>query len=136
MQRHIQGFTLVEVMIAVAIIAILSAIAYPSYTRYVQRAACEDAKGTVTGAASLMERFRAQNNTYLNGDTSTGFYTQSPVSGKQQYSISAEATATTYTITASPTGTQAGPGTLTLDNTGTRGGTMAAAWANCGAVFP
>ena len=121
MKRQTLGFTLIEIMIAVAIIGILSAIALPAYQQYVRRAACEDAKGTVTGAASVAERFRAQNNTYEGADAAAGMPSQSPVSGTEQYSITVDADAVSYTITAKPTGSLAGE-ELSLTNTGARGG--------------
>ncbi len=122
MKRTSLGFTLIEIMITVAIIGILSAIALPAYQQYVRRAACEDAKGTVTGAASLVERFRAQNNTYANAGAAAGMPGQSPVSGTPQYNIAVVSTANTYTITANPIpGTLAGTA-ISLDNTGNRVG--------------
>ncbi|MBX9753605.1 MAG: prepilin-type N-terminal cleavage/methylation domain-containing protein [Pseudomonadaceae bacterium] len=125
MRRTSSGFTLIEIMIAIAIIGILSAMALPAYQEYVRRAACEDAKGTVTGAASFMERFRAQNNTYANAGAAVGMPNRSPVSGAQQYNIAVVSTADTYTITANPIpGTSAGTA-ISLDNTGNRVG---AAW--------
>lgn len=122
MKQNNLGFTLIEIMIAVAIIGILSAIALPAYRQYVVRAACEDAKATVTGAASLVERFRAQNNTYIGAGAAAGMPAQSPVSGAQQYGIVvAVVDANTYTITANPTGTLAS-GAISIDNTGARVG--------------
>lgn len=130
MKRSQQGFSLIELMIAIAIIGVLAAIALPNYQSYMMRAACEDAKGVLAGAASAMERYRAQNNTYV-GATLAGLgYAQSPVDGTAQFTIALNpaATATTYRLVATPVANSrlAGRGTLTLASTGVRGATNGA----------
>ena len=59
-----QGFTLIELMIVVAVIGILAAIAYPSYQDSVIRSNRNVAKGDLQGLAQAMERWRVQNNTF------------------------------------------------------------------------
>lgn len=122
-----RGFTLIEMLIAIALIGVLAAIAIPNYQGYLNRTVCEDAKGVLAGAAGVMERFRAQNNTYQNA--ALGEYAQSPVDGTAQFNITANpVTPTTYTLTATPiAGSRlAGRGTLTLTSTGVRGATNGA----------
>ncbi|TLP78729.1 type IV pilin protein [Pseudomonas nitroreducens] len=122
-------------MIAVVVVGILAAIALPSYTAYVRRAACEDGKGTLTGAAGLLERYRAQQNTYTGA--TLGAYAQSPVDGGAVLTIAVniDGTGTSYSLTATPVagGVLAGRGTITLTSTGVRGGSgaMANAWGSC-----
>jgi type IV pilus assembly protein PilE len=59
-----KGFTLIELMITVAVIAILAAIAYPSYAEYVMRARRVEGQNLLNDAAARQERWRAQNGSY------------------------------------------------------------------------
>ena len=122
MKRN-RGFTLVEIMVVVAIVGILFAIAYPSYQNYIVRSKRADAMGALLNAAQAMERYKVNNYDYDVGTTiSTVYATQVPVEGgTAYYTLSITSTTTTYTITATPTGSMAGlDGALTLSNTGVR----------------
>lgn len=125
------GFTLIELMIVVAIVGILAAIAYPSYRDYVIETRRADAQGALMGLANAMERHYTENNTYRNasmggGSDHTGepsiFPTEAPLDGDDKfYDLSIiSATATSYTIRATPKNDQAGDGFLQLDSTGAR----------------
>ena len=61
---RVQGFTLIEVMIVVVIVAILAAVALPSYQQHVMKSRRVDAKETLTRLATLQERFFFQNSKY------------------------------------------------------------------------
>lgn len=129
------GFTLIELMIALAVAAILVVIAIPQYQSYIRRTACENAKSVLVSAANQMERFRAQNNTY--SGASLAPYTVSPLDGSAKntdIAISASS-ATSYTLTATPRtgGPLASKGTLTISSTGVRSGTgtLANMWGSC-----
>lgn len=124
-----KGFTLMELMIVVAIVAIIAAIGYPSYQSSVAKAKRADGKGALEGLAQAMERHFTANNTYLGaasggGDTGApGIYpSEAPLDGTVKYynlTIQA-ATATTYTLRATPKNSMAGDGLLEVDNTGAR----------------
>jgi type IV pilus assembly protein PilE len=63
--RHpIQGFTLIELMITIAVVAILAAIAYPSYNRFITKAARDEAKSTLQQIELLQEAWRRDNGVY------------------------------------------------------------------------
>jgi type IV pilus assembly protein PilE len=124
MKHKTQGFTLIELMIVVAVIAILGAIAYPSYTEYVRRGHRADARAGLLQAQQWLER----------GSTATGVYpTTLPAAltwagdASKRYDIgfADDNTNAAFTLTATPRagGSQAGDkcGTYTLSNTGLRG---------------
>jgi len=132
MKRLNVGFTLIELMITVAIIGILTSIAYPSYQDSIMKSRRVDAQGALMGFANAMERFYTVNNTYPSSSpgapTARIYPVTSPVSGGTPYynlSIDASSTASTYLLNATPIvgGAQATDkcGTLTLDQAGARG---------------
>ncbi|WP_375122151.1 type IV pilin protein [Variovorax sp. WS11] len=64
-RRRQRGFTLIEVMIVVAIVAILSAIAYPSYLESVRKSKRAEARAQLMEAAQYMQRFYSQNDSFI-----------------------------------------------------------------------
>lgn len=134
-----KGFTLIELMMVVAIIGILSAIAYPSYQRYVLRANRVEAQAILTETAQLMERRFTTCGTYGTNTTCTA--AAAPTSAVQpvgatgaaiRYNIdfSVAPTATVFTLRAAPTTVQASDtcGTLTLTNTGVQMPATSGCW--------
>lgn len=133
------GFTLIELMIVVAIIGILASIAYPSYQQYVLRANRAEAQAILSETAQLMERRFTTCGTY--GTNATCATAAAPTSAVQpigatggaiRYNIdfSAGPSATAFTLRATPAGGQSSDtcGTLTLTNTGMQMPATAGCW--------
>jgi len=126
-----RGVTLIELMITVVIVAILAAIAYPSYTQYVLRSHRTAAKTALHDMASRQERLFTTTNAYGTTMAALGYPAGAsvpiPDASNHYYDLSIDAantTATTYRLLATPAGAQlndAECGTFTLDQLGTQG---------------
>lgn len=147
MVNRSDGFTLIELVAAVAIVGILAAIAIPSYQDSVSKSRRADAEGALEGLANKMEQHFTEVNSYCDaggtggaavtncgtatndtGSPSITNYTQSPIEGNgtKFYNLTINAAGpTTYTLQATPINAQAGDkcGVLTLNNTGGRAAT-------------
>jgi len=129
--RDQDGFTLIELMITVGIVAILAAVAYPSYQESLAKGRRAEAQALLMQSAQWMERFYAENYSYSTNtagvavDDATMFpahYSQSPASGTAAYTIAVAPTATTFTVTATRTGTMAADkcGNFQITHTGVK----------------
>lgn len=133
-----RGFTLLELMITVSIIAILASIAIPNYRDYLKRGQRAAAKSVLMDNAQFLERNFTANNCYHRTDSNCATAavtialpkTQAPETGTASYTVAFNAgspTANAYTITATPTGSMTGDecGILTLNHLGQQGVTGA-----------
>jgi type IV pilus assembly protein PilE len=123
-----RGFTLIELMITVAIIGILAAVALPSYRQYVIRANRSAAQAEMMDIANREQQFLLANRAYASKTTleASGYALPTTVSAKYSYSIvlntdlATPSTVPSFTITFTAGGTQSSDGDLTLDSTGTK----------------
>ena len=130
-----RGFTLIEVMVVVAIIAILAAIALPNYTDYVTRGRIVEATAGLGDARNKMEQYFQDNRTY---PTACQIYPTAPgatevqLQALQRFTLTCGAlTASTYTVTATGTGPMVGF-TYTVDQNNVHASAFTGSGASAG----
>lgn len=134
MNRHyksqrLQGFTLIEIMIVLAIIGIVAAIAVPSYASYITKANRTDAMQFLLEVAGEQQRFFSENNAYASAMSALGYGTEDTAGspeGHYTISISAPDNASSYVLSATPAdgSTQVKDDVcqvFTVDSTGAKG---------------
>ena len=124
MQRGKQhGFTLIELMITVAIIGILAAVAYPSYTSFIIKGNRSAAQAQMLDIANRQQQFMLANRAYATKAvlTTSGYALPTEVSTRYSYNITVGAGAVPdYLITFTAIGSQASDGDLTLNSEGVK----------------
>ncbi|MES2538441.1 MAG: type IV pilin protein [Pseudomonadota bacterium] len=121
--RKGQGFTLIELMITVVIIAILAAVALPSYQQYLIRGNRAAAQSQMMDIANRQQQTFLANRAYATKAEleSTGFTLPIEVSSKYTYDITVSTgTVPFFTVTFTPTGAQASDGNLSLTSEGAK----------------
>ena len=101
-QRSTGGFTLIELVIVVAVIALLASVAFPAYQDSVQKSRRADAKIALIQAAASEERWFTSNNAYTSSATNVGGL----LSPSGHYDVSVVAATLTYTLTVTANGSQ------------------------------
>lgn len=130
-RKKTSGFTLIELMITVAIIAILAGVALPSYQNYVKRGNRAAAQAQMMEIANREQQIFLANRAYADKTTleGTGYGLPGEVSSRYTYTITLDqalnssctavaSSVPAFVITFTPTGSQASDGTLTLSSDG------------------
>jgi type IV pilus assembly protein PilE len=121
--RRGNGFTLIELMITVAVVAILAGIALPSYLEQLRKGRRSSAKVTMMDIANREQQYLLASRTYADTATllATGYAVPSDVSAYYTWAVTVDSTTVpTFTITFTAVGSQAVDGPLTLDQAGNR----------------
>jgi type IV pilus assembly protein PilE len=132
--RASRGFTLIELMITVGVIAILAAIAIPSYRQYIIRGNRSAGESVMMDIANREQQYLLANRSYADKATLTANGYTLPSDTSQNYTwavaagVDALSTAPIFTITFTPINGQSSDVTLTLDNQGTK--TPIASWSH------
>ena len=119
------GFTLIELMVTVGIVAIISAIALPAYDIYVRKAARAEGKAALLDVAAKQEQYYLDNKSYTTDLTDLGFDSSPWTSESDRYVISVtSASSTAFALQATRNAAQVKDtdcGDYTYDSTGTKG---------------
>jgi type IV pilus assembly protein PilE len=138
-KRNSLGFTLIELMVVVAILGILLTIATPAYNEYVKKARRSDAKSALMSASQAMERFYTENASYNGAALGSGATDIAKTSSVDGYytiafdstptaatacaaTVTTNASASAYRLCATPTGSQSGDSctVMSLSQTGAK----------------
>jgi type IV pilus assembly protein PilE len=130
--RQQRGFTLIELMIAVAIVGILAAVAYPSYVSHLSKQRRAEAQAVLLDIAGRQQQFLLDTRSYTDQATLVARGLSIPTSVQTYYTvtITPETPTTTFTATAQPIGSQASDacGTLSVTQAGVKSASSTSCW--------
>ena len=145
LSKRLRGYTLTELLVTMAVLAIIASIAVPAYTSEMQKSRRADARNALLDIAGREERFLSVSNSYSSVTTDVGYtgvwpqnvfnnYYQVNVTVPDPAFVAAGGVGPSFTITATAIGVQASDGactTFTLNQTGVQGSTGTAAPTTC-----
>lgn len=129
-----RGFTLIELMITVAVVGILAAVAYPSYTQYVVRAKRSAAQSFMHSVANKQEQYMLDRRSYAADLATLNVTAPADVTANYTITVTSDMTTTppSYLVTATPIGAQLTNdtqcGTLTINHLGTKAPATSGCW--------
>jgi type IV pilus assembly protein PilE len=121
--RAPRGFSLIELMVALAVVAILASVAFPSYLAYVRTSSRTEAQSLITDAATRQQQWLVDRRAYATTMTQLGVSVPADLASKYTFAIAtADGPPPTYTFTATAIGDQTKDKcpAMTIDNTGNR----------------
>ena len=136
MKSALRGFTLIELMIVVALVSILAAVALPGYREHVRKSRRAEAQSYLLSVASRQQQFLVDTRSYSASLTDIGIAAPSSVSAAYDITLCADsasacaAPAQTFYLKATPKSDQTSErcGTLTIDQNGTKTPTSGTCW--------
>ncbi len=126
----LRGFTLIELMVALVVLVVLAGVAWPLYAQYAKRTYRLEAQADLLNCAQGLERLASDTFSYASAADPDGEDQEiagalsdsvCTVMSEARYTLSVAADATQFLLTATPKGSMAGDGVLTLDSAGNRG---------------